>query len=210
MAIMTVAPAKPPPAAAGVKASLRIIQRTAGISEMCEPMTSSDNTQYRQAMKGTSLPATWPTRETPPMMTVPASSSNPRAVTQTGMPNVPARLALMALACTMAPVPMHAIMQKMQKSVPIQVQRLPRPFLMKYMAPPTQLPAGVFSRNCTESMTSANFVTMPTMAVTHIQNRAPGPPTEMAVATPTMLPVPMVPASAVIRAFQGEISPSAD
>ena len=35
------------------------------------------------------------------------------------------------------------------------------------------------------------------MAMTHIQKMAPGPPETMAVATPTMLPVPMVPASAV-------------
>ena len=33
--------------------------------------------------------------------------------------------------------------------------------------------------------------------MTHIQKMAPGPPETMAVATPTMLPVPMVPASAV-------------
>ena len=36
-------------------------------------------------------------------------------------------------------------------------------------------------------------------AMTHIQNTAPGPPLRMAVATPTMLPVPMVDASAVHR-----------
>ena len=35
--------------------------------------------------------------------------------------------------------------------------------------------------------------------MTHIQNTAPGPPLRMAVATPTMLPVPMVVASAVHR-----------
>ena len=33
--------------------------------------------------------------------------------------------------------------------------------------------------------------------MTHIQNTAPGPPVMMAPATPTMLPVPTVPASAV-------------
>ena len=48
---------------------------------------------------------------------------------------------------------------------------------------------------------------MPTIAVHHIQNSAPGPPERMAVATPTMLPVPMVPASAVIRALNGVSSP---
>ena len=35
--------------------------------------------------------------------------------------------------------------------------------------------------------------------MTHIQNTAPGPPARMAAATPTMLPVPMVAASAVQR-----------
>ncbi len=48
---------------------------------------------------------------------------------------------------------------------------------------------------------------MPTAAVTHIQNRAPGPPTEMAVATPMMLPVPMVAARAIIRALKWLMSP---
>ena len=41
---------------------------------------------------------------------------------------------------------------------------------------------------------------MPTSAVIHIQNSAPGPPSAMAVATPAMLPVPTVAASAVISA----------
>jgi len=48
---------------------------------------------------------------------------------------------------------------------------------------------------------------MPTIAVHHIQNSAPGPPERMAVATPTMLPVPIVPARAVIRALNGVSSP---
>lgn len=116
----------------------------------------------------------------------------------------------MALACTIAPMPKQAMAPKMAKHVPSHFQRGPRPFLMKYMAPPTQLPAGVFSRKCTESRTSANFVIMPTRAVTHIQKRAPGPPMAMAVATPTILPVPISAARAVMRAFQGESSPCAD
>ena len=41
---------------------------------------------------------------------------------------------------------------------------------------------------------------MPNRAVTHIQNRAPGPPNASAEATPAMEPVPMVEASAVERA----------
>ena len=49
---------------------------------------------------------------------------------------------------------------------------------------------------------------MPTSAVIHIQNSAPGPPRKTAVATPAMLPVPMVADSAVISALNGVIWPS--
>ena len=49
---------------------------------------------------------------------------------------------------------------------------------------------------------------MPTKAVHHIQNKAPGPPIPIAVATPAILPVPTVEDSAVIKALNGLISPS--
>ena len=49
---------------------------------------------------------------------------------------------------------------------------------------------------------------MPTSAVIHIQNTAPGPPRKMAVATPAILPVPMVAESDVISALKGVISPA--
>ncbi len=48
---------------------------------------------------------------------------------------------------------------------------------------------------------------MPTSAVIHIQNTAPGPPSAMAVATPAMLPTPMVAARQVISAENGLTSP---
>ena len=132
------------------------------------------------------------------------------AETQVGMEKVLLRFTLIELAWTMQPMPKQAIMPKIAKAVASQRQFWLKPFLMKYMAPPTQLPAGVFSRKWTESKTSENFVIMPTNAVTHIQNKAPGPPMAIAVATPTMLPVPMSAARAVIKAFHGEISPSVD
>ena len=43
---------------------------------------------------------------------------------------------------------------------------------------------------------------MPKNAVTHIQNRAPGPPQWMAIATPAMLPMPTVADSAVDSAWK--------
>jgi hypothetical protein len=51
-------------------------------------------------------------------------------------------------------------------------------------------------------------VAIPKIAVIHIQNTAPGPPRITAVATPTILPVPIVAARAVIKAWKWEISPS--
>ena len=49
---------------------------------------------------------------------------------------------------------------------------------------------------------------VPRRAMTHIQNTAPGPPLRMAVATPTMFPVPMVAASAVHMLWNWLMAPS--
>ena len=49
---------------------------------------------------------------------------------------------------------------------------------------------------------------MPSRAEHHIQNTAPGPPMAIAPATPAMLPVPTVAASAVHTAWNGVIAPS--
>ncbi|UTN74147.1 hypothetical protein NMC42_20645 [Pseudomonas aeruginosa] len=43
---------------------------------------------------------------------------------------------------------------------------------------------------------------MPTSAVTHIQNTAPGPPRVTAMPTPAMLPAPTRPARLSIRAWK--------
>ena len=161
-------------------------------------------------MKGTRRPATAPMRFTPPRRIRESRKRRTMPVTQVGTEKVFCRLTAMALTCTRLPVPTQAMMPKTEKKTPIQAHFLPRPFLMKYMAPPTQRPEGVFSRYFMARMISANLVIMPTRAVTHIQNRAPGPPMARAVATPTMLPVPISPARAVMRAFQGEISPFSD
>ncbi len=79
---------------------------------------------------------------------------------------------------------------------------------MAYIGPPTCSPLASTSRYCTATTTSAYLVAMPTSAVHHIQNSAPGPPSAMAVATPAMLPVPTVAARQVISAANGLISPA--
>ena len=76
------------------------------------------------------------------------------------------------------------------------------------MGPPTQSPISLRSRNLTASRISEYLVAIPIRAVTHSQNRAPGPPRVTAAVIPAMLPVPTVPASAVETAWKGVISPS--
>jgi hypothetical protein len=46
---------------------------------------------------------------------------------------------------------------------------------------------------------------MPSSAMHHIQNTAPGPPSVMAIATPAMFPAPTRAASDVAKAANGEM-----
>ena len=69
------------------------------------------------------------------------------------------------------------------------------------------MPSGATSRYLTASVPSAYFVAMPKNAATSIQKSAPGPPVPIAVATPTMLPVPIVAESAVQSAPKLVTSP---
>ena len=68
-------------------------------------------------------------------------------------------------------------------------------------------PDFVVMRYLTESTASAYFVAMPKTPVSQSQRTAPGPPAAIAVATPTILPVPIVAASAVVRAPNWLMSP---
>jgi hypothetical protein len=60
----------------------------------------------------------------------------------------------------------------------------------------------------TANTASEYLVAMPSKPVIHIQNTAPGPPRVIAVATPTMLPMPTVAANAVISAAKWLMSPA--
>ena len=76
----------------------------------------------------------------------------------------------------------------------------PRPFSRAYIGPPATVPSGLTTLYFTASTASEYFVAIPKTPVSHIQKTAPGPPAATAVLTPTMLPVPIVAASAVTRA----------
>ena len=54
-------------------------------------------------------------------------------------------------------------------------------------------------------MDSANAAPATTNAMIHIQKTAPGPPTAMAVETPTMLPVPTRAAEETAKAWNAEM-----
>ena len=79
-------------------------------------------------------------------------------------------------------------------------QRSPIPRSSTYIGPPALRPCGVVMRYLMARSASPYLVAMPKMPVSHIHRTAPGPPAAIAVATPTMLPVPIVAASAVVSA----------
>src|SRR5690606_23493349 len=68
-------------------------------------------------------------------------------------------------------------------------------------------PFSFLIRYLTARTPSPYLVAIPNSAVIHIQNTAPGPPSTQAVATPAILPVPIVADSAVISEANWEISP---
>src|SRR5690606_34251946 len=70
-------------------------------------------------------------------------------------------------------------------------------------------PSALRTLNSCASVASTNAVAMPTMATTHIQNTAPGPPSTSATLTPAMLPVPTREASPTQNAWNDEMPPSA-
>jgi len=113
----------------------------------------------------------------------------------------------MALAWTVLPIPNEAQAAKTAKSTASHFH--PSPFSSAYIGPPNMRPSAVFSRYLMASKPSEYLVAMPKTPVSQHQSTAPGPPSEMAVATPTMLPVPIVAASAVASAPNCDTSPVA-
>ena len=67
------------------------------------------------------------------------------------------------------------------------------------MGPPEMLPSGFSLRYSCASVQLLNLAVMPNMAITHIQNTAPGPPAWIAMATPAILPRPTVAESALVH-----------
>ena len=77
------------------------------------------------------------------------------------------------------------------------------------MAPPRTVPSSLNLRYLIPSVISANLEAMPKMAAIIIQNRAPGPPTTIAVATPAIFPEPTMAETLVMAAWKEVSSPFA-
>ncbi len=157
-------------------------------------------------MNGTSLSHTAAIFVTPPRMTKAVSPVMTRPVIHGEMPIDCWARAEIELACVMLPMPKAATAVSAANSTPSGL--LPRPRSSAYIGPPAIMPFGSLTRNFTASTASAYLVATPKTPVSHIHSTAPGPPAATAVATPTMLPVPIVAASAVVSAPNWEMSPS--
>ena len=150
---------------------------------------------------------------TPPMITKPTSVANTKPVIvlvvsvsiQFCITND--RFSLMAFACTVLPMPNDATAANTQNSTPNHF--MPSPFCRAYIGPPSILPSFVFTRYLMASRPSPYFVAMPNTPVSQHHSTAPGPPRLTAVATPMMLPVPIVAANDVANAPNWLTSPVA-
>ena len=112
-------------------------------------------------------------------------------------------------ACVRFPIPKEAITANNANSQPSTAPTFLclNPLRIVYIGPPDISPFSFTSRYLMASIHSLNFVVSPKHAEISIHTSAPGPPDTIAVATPTILPVPIVAASAVVRAENGDTSP---
>ncbi len=104
-------------------------------------------------------------------------------------------------------MPKEARAVKTAKSIAIHFH--PSPRSKACMGPPSILPLLVLMRYFTAKSPSAYFVEIPKTPVSQHHSTAPGPPMATAVATPMMLPVPIVAANAVAKAPNCDTSPVA-
>ncbi len=130
-------------------------------------------------------------------------------VTATGTWNVVFTDSAIEFACVRLPMPKDATTANNANSQPRTAPSFLclKAFFIVYIGPPDISPFSLTSLYLIASIHSLNLEVSPKQALIHIQTSAPGPPDTIAVATPTILPVPIVAASAVVNAENGEISP---
>ena len=94
----------------------------------------------------------------------------------------------------------HPINPPIAKSIASGLKFFPRPHSIKYIGPPCSIPSSSCLRYRQESVHVKNLIIMPNRPATHIQNIAPAPPILIAIATPAIFPIPIVPESATVNA----------
>ena len=162
-------------------------------------------------MKGTNAVQMRPMLFTPPKITAPTNRAinTPTAMRAVVGSNQSAAtrqmFSLIALACTALPMPNAAIAVNRLNNTASHF--MPSPFSRAYMGPPSILPSFVLTRYLMARSPSLYFVAMPKIPVSQHHSTAPGPPIATAVATPIMLPVPMVAASELAKAANWLTSP---
>ena len=149
-------------------------------------------------MKGTSFSHTREMVWMPPKMTSAVSTATTAPTSHSGTPRLALHTVAMAFTWVAQPMPKEASVPNSAKATPSHF--ICRPRSRAYMAPPCMRPSLVLTRYLTAIRASAYLVAMPNTPVSQHQNTAPGPPRAIAVPTPMMFPVPMVDASAVVRA----------
>ena len=114
----------------------------------------------------------------------------------------------MALTWAAFPTPKEAIRPNALYSTARYRRCCPRPPVIIYMRPPAGSPSSSV-RYRTDRVASAYLIPMANRPQTHIQKMEPGPPRQMAPATPMMFPVPTVAPRAVHSARKEEVPSSA-
>jgi hypothetical protein len=115
----------------------------------------------------------------------------------------------MEFPCVIFPIPKEAITANRANSQPSTAPSFLffSPFFIVYIGPPDISPFSLTSLYLIANIHSENLEERPKQADIHIHTNAPAPPETIAVATPTILPVPIVAARAVVSAENGETSP---
>ena len=162
-------------------------------------------------MNGTSFSHTVAIDLIPPKITIAVSIATTRPTIQPCTPVFSSTTLAMAFTCVAQPIPKEAKPANTAKIIP---RTLPsffhfNPLDSAYMAPPCIRPSFVFTRYFTAISDSEYLVAIPKIPDNQHHSTAPGPPRAIAVPTPTILPVPIVAASAVVSAPKFETSPSA-
>ncbi len=144
---------------------------------------------------------TFPMTPIPPSTTSMVTMVRSSPVFSLGTPKATHMASAMELDWVMFPMPKDAVTAKSAKRNPSAFPALftGNPRRQVYMGPPAICPLSFIPLYFTASMLSTSLVAIPTTLVITIQNKAPGPPRTMAVATPTIFPIPRVVASSVVR-----------